>query len=101
MVVSIIEQSANELLKNKPVTMIEYPRLKMISREALGLLWREVRASQKSKVKSQNRAELADKLAEKAEYWEMQKLDADLVRDVQEVVVRRFAALRKANPELF
>jgi transcriptional regulator with XRE-family HTH domain len=118
MVVSIIEQAVNELLKNKPVVSIEYPRYKAVAREALGLLWREVKRSQSSKVKGQNRLEegkcrmqsaeckmqnegLDDKLAEKAEYWGTQKLDAGLVREVQTVVIRRFAALQETNPELF
>jgi len=163
MVANIIEQAVSELLKNKPVASIEYPRLKMIAREAVGILWRKARRSQNSKVKGQNagsegareqgsqwegsevrrqkaearrqnreegesrrqKAEarrqnrkggesrmqnaecrmqnrgLNDRLAEKAEYWETQKLDKGLVRDVQEVVVRRFAALQETNPELF
>jgi len=44
---------------------------------------------------------MADKLAIKAEYWQMQKLDAELVREVQAMVIQRFAALRETNPELF
>jgi hypothetical protein len=118
MVVSIIEQAMNELLKNKPVSTIEYPRFKMVARETVGLLWREAKRSQNSEVKGQNGPEdgeckmqnakckvqnegLDDELAEKAEYWGMQKLDKELVREVQEVVVRRFGALRETNPELF
>ena len=141
MVANIIEQAVAELLSKRPLPTIEYPRFKMIAREALGLLWREVRASQKSKVKGQDagskgvreqgsekrrqKAEvrgqngeegdfkvqtakckvqidgLADKLAEKVEYWEMQKVDKELVREVQQLVVRRFAALQDTNPELF
>jgi transcriptional regulator with XRE-family HTH domain len=132
-VANIIEQAVNELLKNKPVSMIEYPRFKMVAREAVGMLWREARRGQDAKVKGQKpaetkrrrkaegrskkarrsgrgmqnaecrvqNAEVADKLIDKAEYWGMQKLDRELVREVQEVVVGRFAALKEANPELF
>jgi hypothetical protein len=110
-VVSIIEQAVAELLADKPVVSIEYPRYKAVAREALGLLWRAIRGSRSSKVRSQSRqAEkdlipplvgIADKLAEKAEYWVTQKLDAALVREVQTTVIRRFAALQETNPELF
>jgi transcriptional regulator with XRE-family HTH domain len=159
MVATIVEQAVSELLKTRPVSTIEYPRLKMVAREALGLLWREARGSQKSKVRSQKserpeelraeskeqtseskdegrqmaeegdfRMQSADcrlqnqgngdssmqsakcelqidrflgRLAEKVQYWEMQKLDGKLVRDVQSAAVRRFAALQESNPELF
>jgi superfamily II DNA or RNA helicase len=57
MVVSIIEQVVNELLKNKSLSTIEYPAFKAVAREALGVLWREARRRQKSKVKGQNRLE--------------------------------------------
>jgi transcriptional regulator with XRE-family HTH domain len=117
-VANIVEQEVAELLADRPVVSIEYPRYKAVAREVVGLLWREVRRSQKSKVKSQNRPEdgecrmqnaecrmqneeLAERLAEKAEYWGTQKLDAELVRKVQDVVIRRFAALQETNPELF
>jgi transcriptional regulator with XRE-family HTH domain len=116
-VANIVEQAVNELLRDKPLSTIEYPAFKAVAREALGMLWREAR-SQNSKVKAQNRreeaefkvqsakckvqsGEFADKLAEKVEYWQMQKLNGELVRDVQDVVVRRFGALQKTNPELF
>jgi hypothetical protein len=108
-VANIIEQAVNELLKNKSMSTIEYLRFKMIAREALGLLWREARRSQDSKEEEcklqiadyrlQN-GRIADKLAEKVGYWETQKLDGKLVREVQELVVRRFGALSEANPEL-
>ena len=145
MVASIIEQAVSELLKNKPVATIEYPRFKMIAREVVGILWRKARRSQESRGKGQSREEdgevrrqsdeegesgnqkaearrqnwedeecrmqsaecrmqskeLADRLAEKVEYWEMQKVDGKLVREVQELVVRRFGTLRETNPELF
>ena len=116
-VVTLIEQAVAELLADKPVVSIEYPRYKAVAREALGMLWREVRGSQKREVRRQNDDEaeckmqnaeckmqddgLADKLAEKAEYWGTQKLDRALVREVQDTVVRRFAALQETNPELF
>ena len=92
-VVTLMEQAVAEVLADRPVVSIEYPRYKAVEREALGLLWRATRGSQKSKVKSQNRPEdgeggsreaegrrqnragPADKLAEKAEYWGMQKLE--------------------------
>jgi hypothetical protein len=117
-VANIIEQEVSELLGRKQLPTIEYPRFKMVAREALGLLWRAARGSQSSKVKSQDESEggecrmqnakcrvqnreIADKLAEKAEYWGMRKLDPELVREVQEAVVRRFGTLKETNPELF
>jgi len=130
MVVSIIEEAVAKLLADKPVVSIEYPRYKAAAREVLGFLWREVRRSQKREVRSQNRLEegegevrrqkleirsqndsdgecrmqneeLADQLAEKAEWWQMQKLDPELVRKLQDMVIQRFAALQETNPELF
>jgi hypothetical protein len=35
------------------------------------------------------------------EFWHRQRLDRVLVRKVQELVVRRFAALQGKNPEFF
>jgi transcriptional regulator with XRE-family HTH domain len=134
-VATLMEQAVAEVLADKPVVSIEYPRYKAVAREALGMLWKEAKRSQKSTVEGQGRPEdgelrsqksegrrqnetegdfksqsadyrlqiggIADRLAEKAEYWGTQKLDAGLVREVQDLVIRRFAALQESNPELF
>jgi hypothetical protein len=172
MVANIIEQAVSDLLSQKPLATIEYPAFKAVAREALGMLWREVRRSQNSKVKGQNRHKeaeskvqiegsqdsevkgrssgeseklrakskeqsskskdkgsqksevgrqrdekvecrlqiaecgmqnggVADKLAEKVEYWQMQKVNGELVREVQAVVIRAFRRLEREYPELF
>jgi hypothetical protein len=104
-VVTIVEQAVTELLAGRPVVSVEYPRFKAVARETLGLLWRRPKmqpASGNMKGETQIAGRALDgELALRAEYWKTQKLDAGLVCEVQDMVVRRLAELREAHPELF
>jgi hypothetical protein len=103
--VTIVEQAVTELQAGRPVVSVEYPRFKAVARETLGLLWRRPNtqpASGNTKSETQTAGRTLDnELALRAEYWKTQKLDAGLVSEVQDLVVRRLAELREAHPELF
>jgi len=112
-VVNLVEQAVTELLAEKPAPTLAYPAYKAVARQALGILWRQVRSSARRQVvlglagrlKSSSKPMmpewLAGKLEQKNRFWQTQKLEMKLVAEVQELTIRRALQLLNDYPELF
>lgn len=104
-VANLVGEGVLGVLRETELPLMAYPFYRAVGRHLLGLLWRMARTSAGREELLNHKSGLPDRIREKLEAkdldWRRQRLDPEIVAQVQATVLAWCRELLRRNPELF